>query len=79
MKNNCTILCSAIGGAILGSAVTLFLAPKSGKHMREMAHSKIIEQLNAIRENLKMAGCKCTEDGKCDCDMPAEGEEQMSM
>ncbi len=79
MKNNCTILCYALGGAILGSAITLFVAPKSGKHMREMAHSKIIDQLNMIREHLKMEGCNCTEDGQCDCNLPKEGDEQMSM
>lgn len=71
MKNNCTIICTAIGGAILGSAITCFIKSKRGMEMRLQAQDAIREQLNHIHEHIK--GCKCTSEG-CDCD----GDEQKS-
>lgn len=72
MKKTLVILSSAVGGAVLGSALTMFMTPKSGPEMRNKAHSKIMEQLSSIQETIN----SCTEmiSGGCKCDCNKEKE-----
>ncbi len=66
MKKTVVILSSVVGGAVLGSALTMFLAPKTGAEMRKTAHSKIMDQLTAIQE--KILSCADMMSGSCKCD-----------
>ncbi len=73
MKKTLTILGSAVGGAVIGSAVTMFICPKTGAEMRKKAHSKIMDQLSSIQETIS----KCTEmisGGACKCNENKEAE-----
>ncbi len=70
MKKTVVILSSLVGGAVLGSALTMFMTPKSGADMRKRAHSKIMEQLSAIQETIEScskmigSGCSCSESNR---------------
>lgn len=54
MKHSSICICSMLGGAVLGSVLTLFLAPQSGAELR-----------NTLREYLEKEGekmrCHCGE------------------
>lgn len=87
MKKTCTILCTLVGGAIVGSAVTMMLTPKSGEQMRGSMHRKIHEQLKKIHDNLESCSCMLS-GGDCDCNLGgksddteqvAQAESQMKM
>ncbi|MFR9620399.1 MAG: YtxH domain-containing protein [Rikenellaceae bacterium] len=81
MKKTLVILGSVVGGAVLGSALTMCVAPKTGADMRKAAHKKIAEQLDMIKKQIEgctsmmMEGaCKCNTDSKSEMPMV---EEQM--
>ncbi|MFI3277675.1 MAG: hypothetical protein SNH28_02645 [Rikenellaceae bacterium] len=63
MKNSNTLLCSLIGGAILGSALTILLKSKSAASMREKVHGRILSEIEHLREHM----CRC-KDGDCSMD-----------
>ncbi len=63
MKKVCTILCSTIGGAILGSALTIFLTPKTGEQMRQEVQDMVIEQIQRLQNQIK--SCECMMGGEC--------------
>lgn len=66
MKKTVVILSSLVGGAVLGSALTMFMTPKSGADMRKKAHSKIMDQLSTIQEAIDSCGKMIS--GGCKCD-----------
>ncbi len=66
MKKGAIILGSIIGGAILGSALTICMKSQSGKDMRRMAHQRILEELDHLHSHIK--GCSCMTGGECDCE-----------
>lgn len=78
MKKTCTILCTLVGGAIVGSAVTMMLTPKSGEQMRGAMHRKIHEQLKKIHQNLENCSCMLT-GGECNCNMAETNDDAQQM
>ncbi len=64
MKKACTILCSTLGGAIIGSAIAILFAPKSGEQMRKDVKGMIVDQIGRLQEQIK--SCKCMTDSKED-------------
>lgn len=76
MRKACMILTSVVGGAILGSAITMFMTPKSGEEMRKDAQNLFNEQLNHIHEHIKK--CKCMM-GNCESEAKTMDEEPMKM
>ncbi len=70
MNKSIVILGSILGGAIVGSAVTMMCCPKSGAEMRRDAHKMLSEQLNHIHEHIKK--CSCMMSGDCDTEQKAE-------
>ncbi len=63
MKNTTCIL-SLVGGMALGSALTIFVAHKSGHVKPGEVHRKIMEQV----EELKKCLAEHIESVKCNCD-----------
>ncbi|MFI3259255.1 MAG: YtxH domain-containing protein [Rikenellaceae bacterium] len=72
MKKTGVILTSIIGGAIVGSAVTMCLCPKSGSEFRRDAHKKIIAHIEALKA--RMQSCCCGDEDK----QGSEEDEQLS-
>lgn len=66
MKKGTIILGSIIGGAILGTAVTLCMTSKKSADMRKMMHEKLLAQLDHLHDHIK--GCSCMTGGECDCE-----------
>ncbi len=64
MKNNTTCILSLMGGMALGSALTIFLAHKSGHVKSGDVHKRIVEEIDSLKECLK----KHIESVKCNCD-----------
>ncbi len=62
MKKCTIILGSIIGGAILGSTITLCATSEKGRAMRHMAHEKIMAQLEYLQSQMK--GCNCSMEGE---------------
>ncbi len=62
MKKTCIILGSILGGAMVGSAVTMLCCPKSGAEFRRDAHKMMVDKFNKLQEQIKGMGCNC------DCD-----------
>ncbi|MFI3302337.1 MAG: YtxH domain-containing protein [Rikenellaceae bacterium] len=75
MKNT-GLLFSALGGAILGSAITCLIHSKKGKELRAQAHERIIKELHHLHAHLSNGMCKCSESGECSCSMDMPGENQ---
>ncbi|MFI3319500.1 MAG: hypothetical protein SNH01_08240 [Rikenellaceae bacterium] len=69
MKNKGLFFGSLIGGALLGSALTILCHSKKAGAMRMRAHEKIMHELEHMRAHL----CQC-KDGSCSL----EGMEGMS-
>ncbi len=59
MKKTCIILGSILGGAIVGSAITMLCCPKSGAEFRRDAHKMMVDKLNKMHEHIKGIGCDC--------------------
>ncbi len=76
MKDSCTVIATLVGGVILGSALTMCLAPKTSREMRQMAHGKILKYLEHIHQHL--VDGKCMIDGSCSVEK-TEGDEQPTM
>lgn len=74
MKKAGIILTSIVGGAVIGSTITMLMAPKSGEQMRSELQKGLAEKLDMLHEHIKK--CKCMMAG--DCDTSKEGE-KMSM
>ncbi len=71
MKKTVTILGSILGGAIVGSAITMMCCPKSGDDLRRDIQKKIIDKLNHLHKHLTEGGACNIEGGEC------YGEEKM--
>ena len=61
MKNTTVCIFSVLGGMVLGSAVALALAPKSGQEMRGLVRDFLNEELDKWRSAYKeaMPSCDC--------------------
>ncbi len=62
MKNTTLCIFSVLGGMVLGSAVALALAPKTGQEMRSFVRDFLNEEIDKWREAYKEAI------PSCDCD-----------
>ena len=56
MKNTSICIISALGGAMLGAAVAMLIAPQSGKELRGKIHDALDETARRIHDDL--CGCK---------------------
>ncbi|MFI3303459.1 MAG: hypothetical protein SNF68_01870 [Rikenellaceae bacterium] len=65
MKKTAVILTSFIGGAAVGAATAMFLAPKTGVEMQKDAKAMIFDHIKQIQEHMKKCSCMM---GLCDCD-----------
>lgn len=54
MKHSSICICSMLGGAIIGSALTLFLAPHSGPELRKAVREYFEKEAEKMR-------CHCGE------------------
>lgn len=52
MKNTTLCLLSAIGGAVVGAAVAMLVAPQTGKDLRVKIHNAFNDTAAKIREDL---------------------------
>lgn len=61
MKNTTLCIFSVLGGMVLGSAVTLALAPKSGQEMRSFVRDFLNDEIDKWRSAYKdaMPACDC--------------------
>lgn len=62
MKNTTLCIFSVLGGMVLGSAVALALAPKSGQEMRGFVRDFLNDEIDKWRAAYKEAmpaGCEC--------------------
>ena len=62
MKNTTLCIFSVLGGMVLGSAVALALAPKTGADMRSFVRDFLNEEIDKWRSAYKEAmpsGCEC--------------------
>ncbi len=66
-----TIICTLVGGAIVGTAVAMFIKSKRGGELRQSMHKKIHEKLQSIQENLESCSCMLN-GGECECNKPTE-------
>ncbi len=66
MKHTSFCIVSVIGGMLIGSALTLLLAPKSGEEMRGDIGDFIKKEIERMR-------CRCNEDGS-PCNCPGQNE-----
>lgn len=49
MKNTCICIGSMLGGIAIGTALTLFLTPKTGAEMREVVRDCFAKEAEKIR------------------------------
>ena len=61
MKNTSIALISALGGALVGSAITLLLTPHTGEEMREKVKDFIRKEGDKLHEEIERIRCKCTD------------------
>ena len=61
MKNTTLCIFSVLGGMVLGSAVALALAPKTGQEMRSFVRDFLNEEIDKWRSAYKdaMQACDC--------------------
>ena len=61
MKNSMLCVASVLGGMVLGSAVALALAPKTGQEMRSFVRDFLNEEIDKWRAAYKeaMPACEC--------------------
>ena len=61
MKNTTLCIFSVLGGMVLGSAVALALAPKTGQEMRSFVRDFLNEEIDKWREAYKesIPSCDC--------------------
>mgnify|MGYP001534243490 CR=1 FL=1 len=66
MKNTGLCIISMLGGAIVGSVLTMFLTPQSGPELRRKIKEslgdeidRMKEKLNEVEEQIEQARCKC--------------------
>ena len=61
MKNTTLCIFSVLGGMVIGSAVTLALAPKSGPEMRSFVRDFLNEEIDKWRAAYKdvVPSCNC--------------------
>jgi gas vesicle protein len=61
MKNTTLCIFSVLGGMVLGSAVALALAPKTGEEMRGIVHKFLNDEIEKWRSACKEAvpSCEC--------------------
>ena len=61
MKNTTLCIFSVLGGMVLGSAVALALAPKTGQEMRGLVRDFLNEEIEKWRAAYKdaMPACEC--------------------
>jgi gas vesicle protein len=61
MKNTTLCIFSVLGGMVLGSAVALALAPKTGQEMRSFVRDFLNEEIDKWRSAYKDAipSCEC--------------------
>ncbi len=66
MKNSTTSILSLVGGMVLGSAITICWAHKSGHIKADAIHNKIIAQVDELKNSLMehIASVKCNCDDK---------------
>ncbi len=72
-------MATLVGGAIVGSAITICMKSAKGEGMRSMAHDKIIAELKHLHAHLAGRACNCTEDGECSCSMDMGGKKEESL
>lgn len=53
MKNSGICIASAIGGALLGATLAMFLTPKSGSELREALRDAIDKEVDKVRCHCK--------------------------
>ena len=63
MKNTTLCIFSVLGGMVLGSAVALALAPKTGNEVRTIVRDFLIDEFSKWH-----AACKDAMPVGCDCD-----------
>ena len=61
MKQGTLCVLSLLGGVILGSAVALAFAPKTGKEMRGMMHDLLNDSLSKWGSSECESACGCEE------------------
>lgn len=49
MKNSSICIASALGGALVGAVLAMFLTPKSGQEMREYLREAIDKEVDKVR------------------------------
>ena len=61
MKNTTLCIFSVVGGMVLGSAVALALAPKTGEEMRNFVRGFLNDEIDKWRAAYKeaMPSCEC--------------------
>uniref|UniRef100_UPI004056EEC0 YtxH domain-containing protein n=1 Tax=Alistipes sp. TaxID=1872444 RepID=UPI004056EEC0 len=61
MKNTTVCIFSVLGGIVLGSAVALALAPKTGEEMRNYVRNFLNDEIDKWRSAYKdaMPSCDC--------------------
>lgn len=64
MKNTTLCIFSVLGGMVLGSAVALALAPKSGQEMRSFVRDFLNEEIDKWREAYKQPLQSCESEKK---------------
>ncbi len=63
----CNGIIAFIGGALVGAATAILLAPDSGENTRKKLREKAENGYNNLKEKVANAKCSCT-DPDCGCE-----------
>ncbi|MBO7220895.1 MAG: YtxH domain-containing protein [Alistipes sp.] len=64
MKNTTLSVLALLGGMVLGSAVALAFAPKTGEEMRGMVRDFLGDEMNKWHEACRQAKAACESESK---------------
>lgn len=59
MKNSGICVCTFLGGALIGAAIALLTAPKSGDDTRRMIKDFVKREIDDVKRGIDNMACHC--------------------